>query len=288
MILAAGPESKRVWRAMGDHELMIDTNWPGVHAFGQFEPSIIVLPGGTPAPPPTSRRSPAKFTKLIVPTADGFHGSHDMHMIAGTCKDATKATVDGKLEVRGVPCACLACTELRFGDCEMTDLLACTVKHVKAPRAAGETARLRLMDSLEEWAASLKPKQLVAVRVAAKEQSIEGIFWLAVLKGKPFRAEGPALHATDIIEEGYLVVKAQWLKLEKKDLEGGLRAYTALDAEILLVVNHTVRLSGLQFVDGKGGAQGRSVGRWYSGEGCSRQGGGSKDAVHQSGDRAFH
>lgn len=98
------------------------------------------------------------------------------------------------------------------------------------------------------------------MRVAAKEQSIEGIFWLAVLKGKPFRAEGPALHATDIIEEGYLVVKAQWLKLEKKDLEGGLRAYTALDAEILLVVNHTVRLSGLQFVDGKGGAQGRSVG----------------------------
>jgi hypothetical protein len=56
-----------------------------------------------------------------------------------------------------------------------------------------------------------------------------------------------------------LVVKAQWLKLEKKDCEGGLRAYSLLDAEIILVVNHTIRLAGLQFANGKGGPQGREL-----------------------------
>ena len=33
----------------------------------------------------------AKFTKLVVPTSDGFHGSQEMHMIAGTCKDVEAA-----------------------------------------------------------------------------------------------------------------------------------------------------------------------------------------------------
>ena len=168
-------------------------------------------------------------------------------------------TKDGRLEVRGVPCACLPCTELRFGDCEMKELLACTVKSVKTPRAAGETAGLKQMESLHVWAASLKGKQLVAVRVQKSEQSIEGIFWLAVLKGKPYEATEATLHGTDGIEAGYLVVKAQWLKLEKKDCEGGLRAYSLLDAEIILVVNHTIRLAGLQFANGKGGPQGREL-----------------------------
>ena len=82
-----------------------------------------------------------------------------------------------------------------------------------------------------------------------------GIYWLAVLKSKPFAChfafEAPeeTLSATDTIESGYLVVKAQWLKLEKKNCEGGVRSYTLLDSEILLVVNHMdmVSLSGLHF-----------------------------------------
>ena len=175
-----------------------------------------------------------KFTKLVVPTADGFHGSHEMHMFAGTCKDAATAKEQGRLEVRAVPCACLPCTELRFNDCEMKSLLRCDVKRVKAPRAAGETAGLRQMDLLEAWAASLKSKQLVAVRADKCEHSVEGCYWLAVLKGKPHEATEATLHATDAIEPGYLVVKAQWLKLEKRDCEGGLRSYSLLDAEVLL------------------------------------------------------
>jgi hypothetical protein len=65
--------------------------------------------------------------------------------------------------------------------------------------------------------------------------------------------------ATDRIEEGWLIVKAKWLKLEKADCEGGLRAYSLLDAEVLLVVNHMVRLGGLRFADGKGGPAGREL-----------------------------
>ena len=44
------------------------------------------------------------------------------------------------------------------------------VKKQKAPRAAGETAELRQMESLEVWAASLKAKQLSAVRADRREQ----------------------------------------------------------------------------------------------------------------------
>ena len=83
--------------------------------------------------------------------------------------------------------------------------------------------------------------------------------WLAVLLGAAFTAEEETLQATDHIERGWLVVKAQWLKLEKKECEGGLRAYSLLDGEVLLVVNHTVRLGGLQFAQGKGGPQGREL-----------------------------
>jgi hypothetical protein len=99
----------------------------------------------------------------------------------------------------------------------------------------------------------------VALRVLARERNFEGVYWLAVLKGKPFEATAETLSATDSIEAGFLVVKAQWLKLEKKDLEGGMRSYTLLDAEVLLVVNHMVRLSGLQFSSYKGGPQGREL-----------------------------
>jgi hypothetical protein len=100
---------------------------------------------------------------------------------------------------------------------------------------------------------------LVGVRAARGEHSLEGAYWLAWLKGKPFEAKGDELHGTDLIEKGYLVVKAQWLKLKEKNGEGGRRSYTLLDAEVLLVVNHMVRLSGLKFEDGKGGPAGREL-----------------------------
>ena len=132
-----------------------------------------------------------------------------------------------------------------------------TYRVVKTPRAASDTAGLRLMESLEAWSAGLKAKQLVGVRVEKSEQSLEGPYWLALLKGKPFEATEDHYHSTDHIEKGFLIVKAQWLKLKEKNGEGGRRSYTLLDAEVHLVVNHTVRLSGLRFDPAKGGPAGR-------------------------------
>ena len=107
------------------------------------------------------------------------------------------------------------------------------VKKEKAPRAAGETAELRQMESLEVWAASLKAKQLAAVCADRREQSLEGLYWLAVLKGKAYTLAEDTVVNTDTIPAGYLVVKAQWLRLEQRECEGKLRSYTPLDAETL-------------------------------------------------------
>ena len=103
------------------------------------------------------------------------------------------------------------------------------VKKQKAPRAAGETAELRQMESLEVWAASLKAKQLAAVRADRREQSLEGLYWLAVLKGKAYTLAEDTVVNTDTIRVGYLVVKAQWLRLEQRECEGKLRSYTLLE-----------------------------------------------------------
>jgi len=133
----------------------------------------------------------SKFTKLVVPTADGFSGSHEMHMIAGVCKDPNAARLEGRLMVAAVPCACKACTDPSFGNCEMKALFSQRdAKVVKTPRASTDTANLRQMDSLAEFAASLKSKQLVGVRVAKdkKERSMEGSYWLALLKGRAYEA----------------------------------------------------------------------------------------------------
>jgi hypothetical protein len=133
------------------------------------------------------------------------------------------------------------------------------VKIVKSPRAVGETSGLRQVESLEAWAASLKPRQLIAVRADRREHGLEGLYWLAVLRGKPFWPTEETLHCTNRIEAGWLVVAAQWLRLENSECKDGLRSYLLLDAETLIIINHTVRLSGLTLSQGKGGPAGRAL-----------------------------
>ena len=69
---------------------------------------------------------------------------------------------------------------------------------LQAPRAASDTARLKQLASLEEWAASLRAKMLIAVRADRREQALEGLYWLAVLKGKPFRATVETVNSSNI------------------------------------------------------------------------------------------
>ena len=81
----------------------------------------------------------------------------------------------------------------------------------------------------------------------ARPRSLEGLYWLAVLKGKAYTLAEDTVVNTDTIPAGYLVVKAQWLRLEQRECEGKLRSYTLLEAETLIIVNHMVRLAGLRF-----------------------------------------
>ena len=54
---------------------------------------------------------------------------------------------------------------------------------------------------------------LVAVNVDASERQIEGDYWLASLLGASFLCPEDLVHATDIFEAGWLVVRIQWYKL---------------------------------------------------------------------------
>ena len=74
-----------------------------------------------------------------------------------------------------------------------------------------------------------------------------------MLKGKAYTLAEDTVVNTDTIPAGYLVVKAQWLRLEQRECEGKLRSYTLLEAETLIIVNHMVRLAGLRFSPGPGG-----------------------------------
>ena len=66
-----------------------------------------------------------------------------------------------------------------------------------------------------------------------------------MLKGKAHTLAEDTVVNTDTIRVDYLVVKAQWLRLEQRECEaeGKLRSYTLLEAETLIIVNHMVRLA---------------------------------------------
>ena len=80
-----------------------------------------------------------------------------------------------------------------------------------------------------------------------------------MLKGKAYTLAEDTVVNTDTIPAGYLVVKAQWLRLEQRECEGKLRSYTLLEAETLIIVNHMVRLAGLRFSPGPGGPADRQL-----------------------------
>ena len=104
------------------------------------------------------------------------------------------------------------------------------VKKQKAPRAAGETAELRQVESLLAGGVGRIAQGEAAGR-CPRRSALEGLYWLAVLKGKEYTLAEDTVINTDTIPAGYLVVKAQWLRLEQRECEGKLRSYTLLDTE---------------------------------------------------------
>ena len=154
---------------------------------------------------------------------------------------------------------CLASAGL---DEESLHIWAGPVRRVKAPREQNATSSLRQVDSLQQWAASLKKGQLVATRVMRDEACIEGLYWLIVLLGVPYTLEQDTVFNTDHFEKGDLVVKASYYKLERANLEGGFRAYVLVEGkqhERLLHVSSLIRLKGLVFDKGPGGPADRAL-----------------------------
>ena len=61
----------------------------------------------------------------------------------------------------------------------------------------------------------------VAAQIGASSRSRGSVYWLAVLKGKAYTLAEDTVVNTDTIPAGYLVVKAQWLRLEqRRECEG--------------------------------------------------------------------
>ena len=54
--------------------------------------------------------------------------------------------------------------------------------------------------------------QVVVFTAAAVDVHMEGVYWLARLLDSAFPATAAHCHASDEIEEGWLVVRAQWYK----------------------------------------------------------------------------
>lgn len=130
------------------------------------------------------------------------------------------------------------------------------MRRVKVPREKNETSQLRQLESLHTWAASLKAKQLIAMR--ADDPSIEGLYWLAQLLGKPYTLEEDKLIATDFFEAGNLVVDIKYYKLVSV-AEGDMRKYSLVDEVRMIAVSSMIRLSGLCFSNAAGGPAGRAL-----------------------------
>ena len=118
------------------------------------------------------------------------------------------------------------------------------MRHVKTPLAKG-SARLRegLMMQLHEFAELLEKNMLVAVNAAADERGLEGDYWLALLLGGAFECPEQMVHATDVFEAGWLVVRVRWYELKQVSQ----RAYVLKPEERIVPVNAIVRLTGLAF-----------------------------------------
>ena len=95
------------------------------------------------------------------------------------------------------------------------------MRHVETPLSKG-SARLRegLMMQLHEFAEQLEKGSLVAVNAAEDERQLEGNYWLALLLGGAFVCPEQMVHATDVFEAGWLVVRVRWYQLEQVSQRG--------------------------------------------------------------------
>ena len=158
-----------------------------------------------------------RFTKFIVPdaTVNGFSNSKRQHEFHGGCEDRQQAEKNGRMQARPMWCVCKWCLLRNFDRCEMKVQMGGAMRSISTPLAAGVHERQPQLQSLEQWGDALDAGMLVAVRADRAEHYIEGVYWLALLLGPAFAAPSHLVHATSVFEEGWLIVEAQWYKLEQ-------------------------------------------------------------------------
>ena len=73
----------------------------------------------------------------------------------------------------------------------------------------GSTQKAQMM-ALQEWADSLRKGQIVVFVAHAADVHMEGVYWLALLLDDAFPATAAMAHASDVFEEGWLLVRASY------------------------------------------------------------------------------
>ena len=124
----------------------------------------------------------------------------------------------------------------------------------KTRLAKGSRAAPQLKQ-LEEFGALLKRGMLAVVRADQAELHLEGKFWLVHIEGEAFPAPQDMALATDVFEEGYLVVATKWYELADKERRG----YKLMPTVRHIMVNAMVFVTGLHFEGSQGGPQGRTL-----------------------------
>ena len=66
---------------------------------------------------------------------------------------------------------------------------------MQVPLPRGTASRVPQIESLEAWAKLLKPGMVVAVRAAAHERHLEGVFWLLLVDSEAFPVSVDLVHS---------------------------------------------------------------------------------------------
>ena len=133
---------------------------------------------------------------------------------------------DGILQARAEFCPCLECLLGRYDTCLLQSEHG-RMRPYSVPKL-GAASKPQLV-ALQEWAGSLCKGQVVVFVAHAADVHMEGVYWLALLLDGAFPATAQMAHASDVFEEGWLLVRAKWYKyVPDAKHPKGWRAYASL------------------------------------------------------------
>ena len=98
--------------------------------------------------------------------------------------------------------------DVRDSDCLLTSEHG-VVRTYHVPQLKGGLAMPKMLE-LQEFAASLRAGMIVVFQADDADIGMEGVYWLAQLRSAAFPCPASLVHASDQVEAGWLVVKAQW------------------------------------------------------------------------------